>query len=214
VTPAPPPIPEALASFAAHFEEPRVLDGLRAVYLGAARVLAVPGFLTPLAAALLRVRARAAGLHPYWVADRGRYSVSDIEDATLIGRLAALAARVAGEELALEDARFLLFETGSYALAKDSGAAAARVVELTLNFSAAEHPAAAMIHALGGTTLAAVQHQPLSLSLIERPTGAVRSERYLPRSAGPAEVWLLRLTLAPATTPAAPATAPAAPARR
>ena len=65
----------------AALEEPPALAGLRASFRPAPlRALFLRDAVEPAGAAGLRVRLAAAGFAPYWVADRGRYERSELEE--------------------------------------------------------------------------------------------------------------------------------------
>jgi hypothetical protein len=116
----------------------------------------------------------------------------------VIEPLRLLAEALSGEPLRVAEARWLRLTAGSYSLLKDSRGPTAESIEIILDASAGEHEAAAIAYVRAGEPHRVFGHQRLSLIAFDRRPRAHRFDRYLPLTAGPAEVYRLRLALLPA----------------
>lgn len=172
-----------------------VRAALRDTFERPGRMIEVPRAIDEAAAAALRDRV-APRFRPFEIADRGRYDLADAAEPELIAELVALAAELAREPLRVAEARWQRFGPGSYSLLKDSRGAGERSIELTLDASVAESAHAAIVYRRADSQ-AWFDHDPLALVIFDRRPLGYRYDQYLPHTAGPAEVWRLRLTLQP-----------------
>lgn len=158
----------------------------------------VPDVISAAAAKSLRHRVAAAGLRPYFVADRGRYWFNDDwTEPELFERLRTLAEGVIERSCRPANLRWSRLAHGDYALTKDD---AARVmgrppeVELSLDFSAAPSEDAQIVYSNGQAAFV-IPQRPGSLAVIDRTSALYRYERYVTHRIGGGEVFRLRLGL-------------------
>jgi hypothetical protein len=175
--------------------DPVVRAALRDTFERNGRMVEVPRAVGESAAEVLRRKATPR-LRPFEIADRGRYDEAAADEPELLAELVSLAGELAREPLRVAGARWLRFHPGSYALLKDSRGAGEQAIEVTLDASAEESARAAVVYRRADSQ-SWFDHQPLSLLVFDRRPLGFRYDQYLPLTAGPAEVWRLRLTLQP-----------------
>jgi hypothetical protein len=177
--------------------EGATLDGFRALYRAARPPFALlPDAVEPQAAAELRARVEP-GFEPFYVADRGRYSIHrTFADAALYERLRQIAARVVEAPLTVGAARWLRFAHGDYSLMRDDRAdrTGRRQLEVTCDFSSASSDHGQIVYLDGAASLVVPQWAG-SLTLVDKPPTMFRYHRYLTHAVGAQLIYRLRLLL-------------------
>lgn len=160
----------------------------------------VPEALAPVELAPIRARVATADFRDYFIADRGRYRVSELPvERALLEGLVELAAALTGAYVRPAFARWTRLAHGDYAQPKDdalfwSARGGGRALDLTLDLSASASDEAQLIYSNGAGALVLPQ-TPGCLALVDRHRPLIRYERYVNHRAGAAEVLRLRLVL-------------------
>jgi hypothetical protein len=167
--------------------------------LFAARMaVVVPEVVGAEVAAEVRARLARAGWSRYGLVDRGRYDrVEAVAEPALCDAVVAVAAELTDQPLRLREAWALRLGAGDYLLAHHDRVPDDRVVELTLDLSAAAVAGAEVHYRRRGQVFFRAPCAPGTLAVVERDPSVTCHHTYVSQRHAGAEVVRLVLRAAP-----------------
>lgn len=158
----------------------------------------VPDVVGAAAAAEVRGRLAGAGWVRFGLVDRGSYDrVEPVAELALCERLVAMAAALTEQSLRLREVWALRLGAGDYLLAHHDRVPEDRVVEVTLDLSAAAVAGAEVHYRRRGQVYVRVPCVPGSLAVVERDAEVTCHHTYVSKRHTGAEVVRLVLRAAP-----------------
>lgn len=158
---------------------------------GARTAEVVPDAITAALAGELRGR---VVYERYGLLDRGSYEHASLDEPALFAKLAAIAGKKLGRELAVSEARMLRLGPGDYVLAHHDRVYEGNPVELVLDLSATVTPGAEVHYRRRGAVFFRVPSQPRALALVERGPTVTCNHTYVSKlHAGASVVRLVAL---------------------